>query len=273
MATDPLIANRLASELEGLNNERKKIVTQMLKQAHKKIGPASDFDPNVLSVGDAGWLPGMCGLLASRLVEEYGVSAFVWGRGPSSVIKGSCRASGSDNVYKIMSALPENLVASFGGHVGAGGFVLNQDQVHSLQDELEAAKSLQSQDNPNDKKFDTRVIIDTAQDDLNAELLKTIETLAPYGKDFPRPSFRLQSKVKFQQFGKNNEHLKLIISQNLSGIMWRTVVADLDLDGQVDTELNIIGELEYDSYAKSPRLQVSEITRQQPGGAIEYVNE
>ena len=259
-ANDPLSANRLAGELEALNKERKNTLTQMVKQAHKKIGLADDFSNSVLAVGDPSWLPGMCGLLASRMVEEYGVSSFVWGRGQGQQLKGSCRAADGDDVYQIMSLVEPGVLSGFGGHVGAGGFVLEESVAHQLGEALAHAKT----------KFDERTadsdkpaiensaeVLQVDPDELGQDLLTAIDKLGPFGIGFPRPKFQVTCRPTFQSFGKSGDHLKVVISRQLSGVMWRTTIDDLSVvEGD---QVRIVSQLEYDSYSKRPRLLIESI--------------
>lgn len=269
-ADDRAVANQIADELEKLNNDRRNTVTQMLKQAHKKLGKPEDFTEVVVAIGDPAWLPGTCGLLASRLVEEYNVSAFVWGRGPGTALKGSCRAYGSDNIYKIMTVTDDSAFDSYGGHVGAGGFVLKTDKAHELTNILTESIEVVSKDvKPTDDKdkdsfSETDAILITT-DQISLDVIDGLSQLEPTGNQFPAPLFELEFKnnyadVVVSRFGKNNEHLKLQLTPNLSAIQWRTGFGIKDFpNGHPNKGFQVIGSIEYDSYSRSPRVLISEI--------------
>lgn len=88
----------------------------------------------MIVIGNPEWKPGVLGIVASKIVDEYKKPAFVWGRGEGDVIKGSCRSFGEINLVKIMSALPEYSLLEFGGHVQAGGFAVHDEQIHFLEE-------------------------------------------------------------------------------------------------------------------------------------------
>lgn len=259
-APDRLTANRLASDLVALNNERKKILTQMVKQAHKKLAPLGKSDlQKVIAVGDPQWLPGMCGLLASRLVEEYQCPVFVWGRGPGSLIKGSCRSYGKVDVYQLMIAVKPEVYESFGGHTGAGGFVLSGIDTHDFQFQLETALDSLAVDQ-SEVKIDS-LIINLPTNAINLELLNELKVLEPYGRGFEAPRFKVKAeKVAIYQFGKANEHLKLKLDDGLEAIKWRTTADEVGLSlNQPTGPLEVVGMLEFDSYRKCPRMAIDEI--------------
>lgn len=262
-ATDPLSANRAAGKLETLNKERKNMVTQMVKQAHKILGPKQNYDSKVIVIGNPEWLPGVCGLLASRLVEEYGVSAFVWGRGPGTKLKGSCRAASGDNVYDLMSQVSEDILEGYGGHIGAGGFVLRPTAADELQPALEKIihNQVAAETNALADHTSTKNLIDLKVVDVTQKLLDEIDRLAPYGHQFPSPQFQIQAKATLQSFGKSSEHLKIRFIDGVTGIKWRSSIDDLEYDASKGSVgVSVVCQIEYDSYIKSPRLLVHEIT-------------
>lgn len=255
-ASDPLTANRLAGQLKSLNNERKKMLTQMVKQAHKKISTTSEF--KVIAVGDPSWLPGMCGLLASRLTDEYGCPAFVWGRGQGEKIKGSCRSCGRIDVYQLMSEAPGHVFESYGGHIGAGGFVLKTIDTHDLQTDLE--NTLMKGDYEIESKSSDDLVIEISPDKIGADLYQSLLKLEPTGNGFRSPIFKLKNiSATFQSFGKASEHLKLIIPNNLEAIEWRAKPNDYGVDNNTEAIINLEGRLEYDSYKKKPRISINAI--------------
>jgi single-stranded-DNA-specific exonuclease len=261
LADDPEAAGQAAADLEVLNTKRKKILTQMLKQAHKKIGKVEEFYDEVVVLGDPEWLPGMCGLLASRLVDEYDRSAFVWGRGPGDKLKGSCRAGEGDNVYQIMQGVSCEIIESCGGHVAAGGFVLNDSRLHQLPQALAESHRNASPDLAAAKiSANDQNVISVDPDQLDLSLHQAIEQYRPFGVAWPEPIFEIQASPTLVEFGKSGNHLRINISDNLSGIMWRTCIADLPIKS--GEAARIQGSLEFDNYIGDVRLQIKSL--QQP---------
>jgi single-stranded-DNA-specific exonuclease len=118
-ATDPERADIAVAHLIQLNDERKKLVANIVKQA-KAVLKKRDIGA-VVVVGDPDWSTGVSGLVATKIAEDYQRPTFVWSK-EGEVIKGSCRAWGDVSVVQLMEAVPEGTFLQFGGHAGAGGF-------------------------------------------------------------------------------------------------------------------------------------------------------
>ena len=116
----------ITKQLSKLNDERKLEVARAVKQVHKKLAGRTDL-PNVLVVGDPDWSPGVLGLIASKIVEEYDRSAFVWCI-EGDMVKGSCRARNGDHVVDLMNEVSDQFV-QYGGHEGAGGFAMKKESI------------------------------------------------------------------------------------------------------------------------------------------------
>ncbi|MEO5646364.1 MAG: DHH family phosphoesterase [Candidatus Paceibacterota bacterium] len=79
LSTDDRIrAMELVRELTAINDERKKVVAQIVKAAHSRID-AREL-PEVVVIGDLSWRPAVLGLVAGKLQEAYGKSFFCLGR-------------------------------------------------------------------------------------------------------------------------------------------------------------------------------------------------
>ena len=102
-----LSRERLASHLNKINDDRKWMVANVLKEIKHTL--SSREERKVIVIGNPNWRVGILGIAANNLVEEYGKPAFVWGRGESRVIKGSCRSDGSVNLVELMTSVSEGV--------------------------------------------------------------------------------------------------------------------------------------------------------------------
>ena len=200
-------AEMLAEHLTEINDERKSIVTKIMREVNHKFkgGVTSD----VIVVGDPSWRIGVLGLVAGKITDEYERPVFVWGRDENDFIKGSCRSDGSVSVVELMTATSESFV-DFGGHDLAGGFTVKTDKVHFLEEDLSLSytnvkRELKAE---KDKNFDVEADFSI----LTMKNWKEIEKLAPFGLGNPKPVF-LFGKVEvknIKKFGKNGgEHIEV----------------------------------------------------------------
>ena len=104
---DENVAGELSDHLHNLNDERKGLVASMVREAKTHMEAREMRE--VIVIGNPKWRPGVLGLLASRLVEDYRRPAFVWGRGEEIELKGSCRSDGTVNMVEMMNGVSEGL--------------------------------------------------------------------------------------------------------------------------------------------------------------------
>ncbi len=206
-AIDAVLARTCADNLSKINDERKIMVAHMMKEVKKILSKRED--KKVIVIGNPLWRIGVLGIIASKIVEEYKRPVFVWGSDGSDILKGSCRSWGNVNLVDVMSALPENSLAGFGGHSGAGGFSVSHTEIHFLEERILKVF---------DKDWGTgeEVLPDEAEatisiDDVTSGNYSVIEKLAPYGIGNPKPKFLFKNLTisGIKEFGKEKNHLEL----------------------------------------------------------------
>lgn len=211
LATDDSAeAGTLADHLSKINDERKSIVTGIMRDVHKKFETREERD--VIVIGNPEWRVGILGLVAGKISDEMERPVFVWGKDENDCIKGSCRSDGSVSVVELMTDTREYFL-EFGGHEMAGGFTVRNDQVHFLEDALSVSfGKLKKNKIKENAEFDT----ETGLHAVNIKNWKEIEKLAPFGCGNHKPVF-LFPRVKIEKikkFGKNGsgEHMEVIFS-------------------------------------------------------------
>lgn len=211
---DSLKAAVLAEHLTKINDERKALVAQIMKEAKHALSERSIG--SVIVIGNPKWRIGVLGLVAGKIMDEYDRPVFVWGRegagsgeGKESIMKGSCRSNGSVNVVKLMESAREHFL-DFGGHELAGGFSITTDKVHFLEEQLHTAFESVRQD-----AVATGAMIDSvlALSDVNEKTCTIISSLAPFGLGNPKPTFLFPSLTikRTKQFGKEKNHLEITV--------------------------------------------------------------
>ena len=205
--TDETEADVLSDHLNEMNETRKGVVAAMIKEAKKKI--ASREMREVIVVGNPAWKPGVLGLAANRLMEDYERPVFVWGREGGTHIKGSCRSDGSINVVELMVNVRQGIFLDVGGHELSGGFSISHEQIHFLEEEIILAY----------KKIEKKSSVEEAMavdstlslDHVTWETQRLVEQLAPFGIGNPKPLFLFEGiEIKgVKAFGKEKNHLEL----------------------------------------------------------------
>ena len=171
-------------------------------------------DENIIVVWGEDWHEGVVGIVASRLSKRYKKPAIVFSI-RDGVAKGSARGVGEVDILSLIQE-QEDLLLGFGGHKGAAGVSLVQENLEHFKENL-IKSSLNLSEKELQAGSSTLGEIDIKEIDF--ELLEILEEFEPYGQKNPRPSFILKDvQVKVDKvIGKERNHLKLILQkENLS---------------------------------------------------------
>ncbi len=237
---DPGTALERAMQCEQINQQRQKLCEQIELEAialvedviNRANHPAADFAPpttgRVLVIVQPDWHHGVIGIVASRLVERYGVPVFIgtYEDEERTHIRGSARSIPEFNVFDALQFC-HDLLGKFGGHRAAGGFSLEAANLDSLRSRLQtfAHQCLQPE------HLKPLVTIDTqaAFDQLDLSLFAQIDALHPCGIDNPDPVFWSANVRVIEQKRIGKGHIKLTVSQDdasgkerrFTAIAWR----------------------------------------------------
>jgi single-stranded-DNA-specific exonuclease len=250
-------ANRLAGELEKANRSRRAQAAAITRAAHERLAARklqSEL-PAVIAMGDPDWRPGLLGLVANTLAEEYERPVFLWGREGGKSLKGSCRAGGACSVVELMEKASE-VFAGYGGHKAAGGFTVKDDAVFSLEEKLSKAFAALG-------KFESDALWARADGELKAfeatqELLNRVSRLSPFGMGNEKPVFAVRDVglTKVSWFGASEEHLKLsLTSDGFDTIEGVAFYAKRELGSGVKSlsagsRVSVLASLERDQFTK-----------------------
>src|SRR3989338_4623094 len=137
----------------------------------------------MIIMGNPKWRPGLLGLVAQNIMEEYGRTVCLWGREGGETIKGSCRSDGSVNIVELMAEA--GVFLDFGGHRFSGGFSLAEEHVHALSRTFDAAYTkVCTGDAVEELMIDRELNIEISP---ARETLTLVRRLAPFGEGNPKP--------------------------------------------------------------------------------------
>ena len=216
------LAWELATRLDLLNKERRAIENIHLEEAYAQVESQSELSQIILVRGN-NWHPGVIGLVASRLTEQYRI--------PSLVValdgvtgKGSGRSvRGIDLGALITGARQAGIVEAGGGHPMAAGFTVQSDRVSDLRVFIERRLSKITRD-VNSLFFELDAILDLAG--VTSDLVESFEQVGPFGSGNPRPRFAFSNLrvIRADQVG-DGSHVRCIFGSEgggkVSGIAFR----------------------------------------------------
>lgn len=248
----------LAQKLNRINDERKGLVAATVKEVNKRL-ESQDPALRVVAMGSSKWRPGILGLVANKVLESTGKTAFLWGREGGEALRGSCRAAAGVNVVALMSAASE-VFTEFGGHAASGGFGVKEDRVHELSAALNRAHAaLYAHQAPMQE-----VVVDRDLDLAEvAYAQKALERMSPFGTGFDKPLFIFPhvSVASARMFGKAQEHLELSLvrgSDRVSGISFFATPDSFTKRSLEGASCDVVGHVELD-WRGTPRLRVVDV--------------
>ena len=193
----------IAEKLINSNNERKTLENISYNQAKMLLKNLTNM--KFIFLHSKTWHPGIIGIIASRLVQEYKVPAFVMNIDENKVT-GSVRSIKNIDISKILAKLvDEGFLESGGGHAMAGGFKLKEEKLSSLENYLKENSYVFFKSENSTVNIDLEAKIS----DLNLEMINSMEQLEPFGMGYPEPKILIKkvSSVYSKIIGKNKTHL------------------------------------------------------------------
>lgn len=129
---DLLKATRLARLLVDVNIERQRLTKEVVEEARGLI----DKDKKIFVLGSEKWNPGVIGLVAGRICDEFKRPVLVISIGPE-ISKGSARSCNGLNIVETIRKC-SNLLLDIGGHPGAAGFTIQSEKINQFKGLLES---------------------------------------------------------------------------------------------------------------------------------------
>ena len=202
----------IARLINDKNEERKEIVQTIFREARSMVKP----DQAVQVLAKEGWNPGVLGIVAGRLLEELGQTVIVLNI-ENGQAKGSARSIQALNIFDALDP-HRDIFTAFGGHAGAAGMTLPQENLARLEEIL--------LDYVADKKIDIHqknsLLIDQTLDleELSLESLLSLDQLAPFGMDHKKPVYMLEDVQveSARSMGQDGSHLKLKIKKGKTNL-------------------------------------------------------
>jgi len=223
---DPVRARVLATQLEGLNSQRRLLTSQVYRAAEAQLreDPSLLEQPAIL-LENPSWPGGVIGIVASRLKERYNKPVILFNITEGEPARGSARSIEGVNITKAIAAQKDLL-----GHPMAAGLSLKQENLASFRDKL--GKTIEQM--IGDASYEEPALrIDAwlKLDELTSNLAEEIERLAPFGAGNPALTFasRNLNLKAIRKIGKNQDHLRLNLEDengNISSILWWNGIED-----------------------------------------------
>ena len=212
--SDKTRAEELASILVRENKRRQLIQEDIVNDAIRLVHSQVDLENNkVVIIGSKGWHPGVVGIVASRIKDEFSRPAIVIAFDKEGIGKGSARSIPNLDLYEALSYAAKFL-EGYGGHPMAAGLTVREDKFENFKSLFlrNVNKILTNDDLIPAISIDGEM----ALTDINSRFMRFLEKLGPFGPGNMRPKFvsRNLSISGQPRLMGNGEHIRFIVSQN-----------------------------------------------------------
>ncbi|MCK6624646.1 MAG: single-stranded-DNA-specific exonuclease RecJ [Anaerolineae bacterium] len=201
-------ARIIALQLEALNDRRKMLTDRVVVQALSQLADTPSLaDYNAIVLAAAGWHPGVLGLAAGRLIDQFGKPTILLALSPDEPLaRGSARSVPGCDIHQALKS-QAHLLTSFGGHPQAAGLALAAENILALRRGLSAALAGCQTTAPQTMTLDA--VVEWSQ--VSPELLASINRLAPFGAGNPRVQLGCTGLTLVDEaiFGKTGAHKRL----------------------------------------------------------------
>ncbi len=244
MASNAGEARDLAAVLEERNAERQRLTAKFVARAREQV-LSVPLTP-LLLIEDAECPPGILGLVAGRLTDEFYRPSIVIRRDDDTATA-SCRSIPGFNITEAIDRCG-HLLCHYGGHAQAAGFSLKSADLPELSVLIAAITAGQL------AALDLQPVLfidaEARLNELGGGMFQMLNRLAPFGEGNRPPLFvsRCVSVVDYRTMGSSGEHLKLRLTQG--GAAWEAVAFRQaeEIKKILPGPLDVVYNLELDRY-------------------------
>ena len=246
-------AEKIAMELDELNQERKNVESIIYNQALDIIKKENLEDKNSIVLYNSSWHNGVIGIVASRLVNMYYKPVILLTK-EHGFIRGSGRCPSGFSLYDALSECKELLI-QFGGHELAAGLSIDEKNIEAFIEKFEEVVKSRK-----DTICDQIINIDSviSRKNLNAQIIKDIRALKPYGQSNQVPIFLYKGlKVAAIRTIKDDKHLKLVLKDDKSLIDAVGFSLGIRRDEiRIGDKIDVVANVELNSYNTPKTIQL-----------------
>jgi single-stranded-DNA-specific exonuclease len=203
-------ANLLASQIETINESRRDLEARVTERARLAAqgriarAMATGGPPGILALVGRDWHPGVLGISASRLVDQYACPVLLAGMDEAGEARGSGRSLEGVDLKALLDQAAEPL-ARYGGHKRAVGFTVKSgcwDEFARLVEK--AAGAVGEISTP---QITADLCVEAEQ--LVRPFLDGLELLGPFGEGNPVPIFLVREVIPRSFRIIKGSHLKV----------------------------------------------------------------
>ncbi len=227
-------ARELAELLSSINTDRRQLQADMVAEAERMVRDAVLPDTVGVALHDAGWHPGVVGLVASRIKERLHrpVVAFAPADTGSDQLRGSARSIPGFHVRDALAevdARHPGLMGPFGGHAMAAGLSLPAERFEVFAAAFDAV--VRERMPPELLEAVLWTDGELPPGTLTLPLAQALRLAGPWGQAFPEPLFENTFEcLQRRPMGSTGAHLRFKLRDPRDGQQIDAVMFNADPD-------------------------------------------
>jgi len=209
---DPIEAQKLAKELNELNQKRQAEESRILKEA-QEIAKAMG-NKNSYVIASKGWHRGVIGIVASRLMDIF-YRPIVMVSLDDEMAHASARSPQGLNLYNLLLKC-EKYLKAFGGHSCAAGLSISTDMLDAFSKEFERVTTMAWEQLEDKEPFiclDAKVNVSELSTPKFRDMFSLLE---PFGPGYEEPFLCVSGNFVSKKRIVGQKHLKLYLAEENS---------------------------------------------------------
>jgi len=211
-------AKQLAQVIDNYNNERQTIERRMVEEAKEEVAKTGQENASAIVIFRKGWMTGIVGIVASRIVEAFGRPVLMLGQGQENtplahLAVGSGRTTPGVHLKAALDQCMDLLISG-GGHAGAVGLKLIPDNIDTLRERFQAAVTVLRGGAPLAQEL--RIESEVPFLAMRPAVVRTLDGLEPFGCANPKPLYMatgLQIDGEPRLVGKDGNTIQVNLKQ------------------------------------------------------------
>jgi single-stranded-DNA-specific exonuclease len=275
---DQHLCSHLAEATELANTRRKALQKEVVQQVTSRLSQLDLSTTSVIVLADEQWQPGVLGLVAGQIAQEYGRPTILlsiegagiedWGLGigvrpstsPPLLARGSARSLNNIDLYQLIQG-QEHLLHRFGGHPYAAGLSLPLENLPLFTEAINQHLRQLADSTGSGPSLMVDLVVTVKE--LGKELFQELKWLEPCGMGNPTPKLLIRDcwfeKVRNQKLcdhtGRKVEYIKTefelwdsSVTKGFPGVWWGHYREDIPT-GRCDA----VVELDFNTYVNESK--------------------
>ena len=254
-----------AARLVNQNMQRKKLQQDTYRYCVEQLQEAGCGEEDTLKdfilIRSEDAHEGIAGIVAGKLKQNYyRPTVLVTPSGEEKqYLKGTGRSIAGVSLYELLKE-NEFMFEKFGGHASACGFLMKEEYLPQLEENLLNAMAKIKEENPDVFKRQYDVDLEVEAEEVTVDFVKSLELLAPFGNANPKPLFQLENVTleDIRYMGDEEQHMRFFARSHQGRRVQCVLFNDAQRYGvavHARRPVDLIGTLECQVWQGQERLQ------------------